>query len=207
MAKNKFYVVFIGKQIGIFNTWDECKLNTNGFKGSKFKSYPTLNEAKTALNDFNNSLKNPNKNNIKKTPNIPTINYHSISVDGACSGNPGKGEYKCVDTKTEETIFSSNLFLQTTNNIMEFFALVEGILWLKNNNSNKFIYSDSKTAIAWVRNKKTKTTLKRTNDNTDTFLLIEKYENILSSIDIDMNIILKWDTAKLGEIKADFGRK
>ena len=202
MAKNNAYVVFIGHKPGVYKTWNECKLQTSGYSGAKFKGFISYDSAVSAFREHRNNTPTPIKESSK-----PNINYNTISVDGACSGNPGRGEYQCVDTKTGELIFSSHLFEKTTNNLMEFFALVEGLLWLKNNNSNKLIYSDSITAISWVRNKIIKTSLKENSMNKDTFLLIEKYKNVLELEDFDLSRILKWDTKKLGEIKADFGRK
>ena len=43
-AKN-FYAVRIGRKPGIYSTWDECKSHTHGFKGAKFKKFPTLDAA------------------------------------------------------------------------------------------------------------------------------------------------------------------
>jgi ribonuclease HI len=68
------------------------------------------------------------------------------------------------------------------------------------------IFTDSKTAIAWVRNKKAKTKLERTDNNAVLFDLIERAENWLKTNTYN-NPILKWDTENWGEIPADFGRK
>ena len=44
--KTKYYVVWEGNNIGIFNSWDECKLQIKNYKGAKYKSFKTLKEAK-----------------------------------------------------------------------------------------------------------------------------------------------------------------
>ncbi len=44
MAK-KFYAVKKGHKKGIFESWDECKKNINGYSGAIYKSFKTLNEA------------------------------------------------------------------------------------------------------------------------------------------------------------------
>lgn len=41
-----------------------------------------------------------------------------------------------------------------TNNLGEFLAIVHGLAYLKKQNKNIPIYSDSRTAISWVKNKK-----------------------------------------------------
>ena len=46
MSKKKFYGVKKGKCIGIYNTWDECKLQVNGFSGAEYKSFLNFDEAK-----------------------------------------------------------------------------------------------------------------------------------------------------------------
>lgn len=46
MSKKKFYAVKKGKCVGIYNTWDECKSQVNGFSGAEYKSFFTMDEAK-----------------------------------------------------------------------------------------------------------------------------------------------------------------
>lgn len=50
MSKKKFYAVRKGKNVGIYNTWDECKLQVNGFSGAEYKSFMTLEDAKMYIN-------------------------------------------------------------------------------------------------------------------------------------------------------------
>ncbi|SCG97561.1 Ribonuclease H [uncultured Clostridium sp.] len=45
MSKKKFYAVRKGKCIGIYNTWDECKSQVNGFSGAEYKSFLSKDEA------------------------------------------------------------------------------------------------------------------------------------------------------------------
>ena len=62
-------------------------------------------------------------------------------------------EYQGVDTKTKKLLFNLGPFKQGTNNIGEFLALVHGLAELKKLKSNRPIYTDSITAISWVRKK------------------------------------------------------
>ena len=48
MAK-KYYAVRAGRKTGIFETWDECRAQTTGFKGASFKSFPTRAEAEAYM--------------------------------------------------------------------------------------------------------------------------------------------------------------
>ena len=53
MAKKaKFYAVKKGRKKGIYRTWDECKNQTNGYKGAIFKSFKTMTEAETFMGIF-----------------------------------------------------------------------------------------------------------------------------------------------------------
>ena len=45
MSKKKFYAVKKGYKVGVYNTWDECKKQVNGFSGAEYKSFQTLDEA------------------------------------------------------------------------------------------------------------------------------------------------------------------
>jgi len=131
----------------------------------------------------------------------------SISVDAACSGNPGTMEYQGVETNTKRRIFYQGKFKNGTNNVGEFLALVHGLGYLKKHGYDDVpIFTDSKTAMAWVRDKKAKTKLERTADNAVLFDLIARAENWLRT-NTYKNPILKWDTENWGEIPADFGRK
>ena len=47
--KNKYYVVWEGHQTGIFDSWDKCKKQVEGYTAAKYKGFATLEEAKTAF--------------------------------------------------------------------------------------------------------------------------------------------------------------
>lgn len=206
MAKQKYYVVWDGHNPGIYKTWEDCKLQTKNYPQAKYKSFP--NQA-TAEDAFNMGFYEFQK--LKKTKTLSKrlpaeVNLNSICVDAASSGNPGRMEYRGVDTKTQKILFQKGPFEQATNNIGEFLALVHGLGFLKNQNSNRAIYSDSRTAMSWVRKRHCKTTLKQTQRNAEVFELIKRAENWLKE-NAYQTTILKWDTRSWGEIPADFGRK
>jgi len=115
-------------------------------------------------------------------------------------------EYRGVYTKTGEEIFHQGPFKNGTNNIGEFLALVHGLALLKQKNSPLPIYTDSKTALAWVKAKKTKSLLEKNEANTVLFDLISRAEKWLRENEYTTQII-KWETSVWGEIPADFGRK
>ncbi len=208
-SKSKYYVVWVGQQPGIYSSWDECQLQIKGYPNAKYKSFKTESEAKAAFGESAvehiGSKKKNQKNDLKNHWHL--IEKNSISVDAACSKNPGVMEYRGVITTTGEELFRKGPFSEGTNNIGEFLALVHALsLLCKMNKEDIAIYSDSRTAMAWVRNKKIKTTLKKTEANKTIFEMIDRALKWLHNNHHSIKI-LKWDTANWGEIPADFGRK
>jgi ribonuclease HI len=126
-------------------------------------------------------------------------------VDAACSGNPGQMEYRGVYLATGEEIFHFGPILGT-NNIGEFLAIVHALALLKKQQSNIPIYSDSRNALLWIKQKKCKTKLERMADTAEVFEMIERAEKWLQSNSYN-NTLIKWETSQWGEIPADFGRK
>ena len=116
-----------------------------------------------------------------------------ISVDGGCSGNPGKAYYRAVDIATEKELFRRDIG-EATNNIAEFIAICHAI----RDFPNSIIYSDSVTAISWVKKK-------RANSSYE-YPRLEKIEDWLYTLDNNPKIE-KWRTKEWGEIPADFGLK
>jgi len=211
MSKKKFYVVWNGRKKGIYTSWNVCKKQVDGFDAAQYKSFTSLNEAEIAFSKKYENYKG--KNTSKPTLSaseksaIGSPNLESISVDAACSGNPGKMEYRGVLTHNKKQLFLKGPYPNGTNNIGEFLALVHGIALLKSKNKESIpIYSDSRTAMSWVKQKKCKTNLHFDESNKDLLNLIKRAENWLKENSFK-NPILKWETKAWGEIPADFGRK
>ena len=115
-------------------------------------------------------------------------------------------EFRGVIADTGTEVFHRGPFPQGTNNIGEFLALVLGLAYLKQHNLTWNIYTDSVTALAWLRQRKCKTKLPRTPENEPLFQMVAKAEAWLRANTYTTRIY-KWDTEKWGEIPADFGRK
>ncbi|HNW71985.1 MAG TPA: viroplasmin family protein [Bacteroidales bacterium] len=210
MPKNKFYVVWQGKQPGIYEGWADCRKQVEGFNGALFKGFPTRELAQSALNDDPSKYLSKKLNSPKKIVcNNPLIGEpvaDSICVDAACSGNPGILEYRGVDTRSGAELFRIGPFPQGTVNLGEFLAIVHALAYLKQRESNWPVYSDSRTAIAWVRKKAINTNLKPSPKNRELFDLVGRAIKWLKEHEYK-NRVLKWETEYWGEIPADFGRK
>ena len=206
--KNKFYTVWTGRQIGVFASWDECRLQVKGFPGARYKGFPTREAAESAFKsepDF--SSDNEPKISWQTLPEgSPKPDTNTIAVDAACSGNPGRMEYRGVFTDTGTELFRSPVFEGGTNNIGEFLAIVHCLAWQQKNKLNYPIYSDSVNGQKWVREGACKTKLVENEKNKYLFEVIRRAEKWLHDNTFRVPIY-KWRTEIWGEIPADFGRK
>ncbi len=211
--RKKFYVVWNGYATGVFDSWEECQLQTKGYPGAKYKSFDSQEAAVEAYRGDPAEQIELLASIAKHRPapvnyeSFPDIRLASLAVDAACSKNPGPVEYQGVWVRTGERIFHVGPIEGGTNNIGEYLALVHGLALLKSQGRpNTPIYTDSRTARAWVRNRQPKTTLPRTPQNERLFEMIERATAWLNANPLT-NPILTWDTPAWGEIPADFGRK
>lgn len=202
MAKKKYYVVWVGNQPGIYHTWAECAEQVNGFPGAKYKAFEREDHAREA---FAQSWERHIGVTSKfKLP--PEVIADSISVDAACDGSPGNLEYRGVNTKTGKELFHVGPLENGTNNLGEFLAIVHALAMLQKQNKSTPIYSDSRTAIGWVRQKVVRSKLPRNESTEKVWALADRALAWLND-NAFPNDILDWDTQQWGEIRADFGRK
>jgi ribonuclease HI len=193
----KVYVVFEGKKPGVYKTWNECLENTKGVKGSKFKGYPTEKEGNEALEKYtsHDEISTEDENN-------------SISTDVGTSGNPGKTEFRVVETSDSKIIFNSKLYELGTNNIGEFLGVVWAMKYLKERNEqHRIIFTDSKTAMSWITKKAYKTSLERNAQTEEIYQEMEKSIKWLKENNTEDFKLQKWNTLAKGQIKADYNRK
>ena len=206
--KKKYYVVWKGKETGVFDSWDECKKQIQGFVGAQYKSFKTKESAEIAFKkspkDFIGKDVFESELSPEELARMGKPVLESVSVDAAYNGKDM--EYKGVYTKTKQELFKSGTFEDATNNIGEFLAIVHALGYLKKQKSAAPVYSDSLTAISWVKNKHAKTKLVTTKPNQSLFYLIDRAEKWLKENRYP-NRLLKWETKAWGENPADFGRK
>ena len=140
-----------------------------------------------------------------------------IAVDASTRGNPGPSEYKGVDIATGKTLFHVSIDV-ATNNITEFIALSHAIILANKNDVKIDIYTDSVTALSWIKNKRANSNLKPGRNTQKAIDYLKRVEIALKDMDIvkagsdELLInskisVLKWYTSEWGEIPADFGYK
>ena len=205
----KYYVVWDGHEPGIYDSWTKCQLQIKGYPHAKYKSFKTRELAEAAFaGSYEDSVDRGTKKSKPKS--IPEdlrkeVVWDSISVDAACSGNPGKMEYQGVHTRDGGQIFHQ-AFPLGTNNVGEFLAIVHALALLDKTGDKTPIYTDSRNAMLWIKAGKCRTKLPRNARTKTLWEVIKRAEKWLETHQIN-NQILKWDTERWGEIPADFGRK
>lgn len=212
MAKGKFYVVWNGRNVGVYSDWDSCKMQIEGFKGAQYKSFPDRQSAEdafkagyqqTSQRDYETTRLQVNET-TRLQVEMPIT--QSIAVDAACSGNPGKMEFQGVFVETKTNLFKSPVYEHGTNNIGEFLAIVYCLAWQHKHKLSYPIYSDSVNAQKWVREGVCKTKIEENEKNKPLFEVIRWAEKWLKTNSFRVPIY-KWKTEVWGEIPADFGRK
>lgn len=228
--QRKWYVVWEGYRPGVYDNWQECQFQINGFQGAKFKSYPTAEQAQEAyelgydegrkmgqqqrvatpqsskLQVVHNTAEAPQQLIGDKVAPKGFLN-HSIAVDGACSSNPGVTEYRGVYTFSHAELFRA-VIPWGTNNIGEYLAIVHALALMEQGKLLPLpIYSDSKVALGWVAQGRCRTRLDTSDPRSaQTYQLIQRATRWLQTHDFRVPL-MKWDTVAWGEIPADFGRK
>jgi ribonuclease HI len=209
MAKQKFYVVWKGHRPGVFDSWPECQRQVAGYPGAEYKSFARREDADKAYAESYAQYRGQSTTTFRKIPAELSdlgVVLDSVSVDAACSGNPGDLEFQGVETGTRRVLFREGPFPEGTINIGEFLAIVYALELLQRDGRADPIYSDSQVAIGWVRRRIANTKLARTPLNAPLFEMMDRAESWLRKHKYS-NPILKWRTSLWGENPADFDRK
>ena len=214
MPKQKFYVVWRGRKPGVYDNWDDCKQQVEGIGEAAYKAYATLEDAEEAFwrgkEEAQPAQAVAGQDDKKGGTPLPAAaprpyDEDAIAVDAACSGNPGPMEYRGVDQRSGRELFHLGP-MHGTNNIGEFLAIVHALALLKKQGVKRTVYSDSRNALIWVRQKQCKTRLERNAQTEGLFQLIDRAVIWLRNNKIEVPL-LKWQTKEWGEVPADFGRK
>lgn len=167
MAK-KFYVVWKGRETGIFTDWNTCKKHVDAFPGAKYKSFKTRTEAESAFSASGASTATKsNTSDAKKSPSKQGIKTYTaddiaampldtkIFTDGGCEPNPGKAGSGIAVYRNDvvDELWSGLYSTNGTNNTAELNALHQALIMAKNevdNDKSIAIFCDSKYSIQCV---------------------------------------------------------
>ncbi|MFT5418314.1 MAG: ribonuclease HI, partial [Gammaproteobacteria bacterium] len=166
MAK-KYYVVWQGRQTGIFTDWASCKDQVDRFPGAKYQSFESREEANTAFSGASGpTQKTSNASAARKASSSDVKTYTGdeiaampidtkIFTDGGCDPNPGKAGSGIA-------LYRNNVIDQLwyglydpngTNNTAELNALNQALVMGKDeieNGHTVAIYCDSKYSIQCI---------------------------------------------------------
>jgi len=168
MAK-KYYVVWEGRETGIYTDWNSCKKQVDRFAGAKYKSFTTLAEAELA---FQGKSVKPGKglagkSRVSKTASANGVKTYAadeisamvietkIFTDGGCDPNPGKAGsgIAVYRNNTVDELWYGLYNPKGTNNTAELNALHQALLMAENEISSGrsvAIFCDSKYSIQCV---------------------------------------------------------
>lgn len=159
---SKFYVVWAGRETGIFTDWATCKKNVDGFNGARYKSFLTREEAEAAFGNAKPTAGTGSRaaTGAKiKTYNAAEVNalpeQVKIFTDGGCEPNPGEaGSGVAVYCDNRLTELWYGLYNPMgTNNTAELNALHQGLLLAKDEiakGKTAAVFSDSQYAIQCI---------------------------------------------------------
>ena len=208
--KPKFYVVWQGRKPGVYDNWDDAKAQTDGFAKPLFKSFDSKPAALKAFTDKPHAHVGQGTKSVAKQGKLAGLVGNpiedSLVVDAAWNTATGDMEYQGIYLATKQKLFLKGPYADGTNNIGEFLAIVHALALLHQKGSTIPVYSDSRTAIGWVRKKHANTKLAATPRNAELFELLDRAETWLKTHAF-ANPVLKWETTVWGENPADFGRK
>lgn len=165
----KHYVIWKGKQTGIFDTWSTVQSLVAGMNDAQYMGFPSKEEAQAAFKEsytkalMKRSLakststplnKEVNQKSLPTKTKIQDLNFAEINIycDGACSPNPGKsGSGIALYEKEQLTQLWYGLHEKHgTNNTAELNALHEALkiahAYIKTDKAVQ-ILSDSKYSI------------------------------------------------------------
>jgi len=163
MAK-KFYVVWAGRETGVFTDWAYTKKQVDKFPQAKYKSFPSEQEAQAAFkagrvmqgSSSKPSAKASTKKSVAPLQN-QVITDVTIYCDGACDPNPGEaGSGVAVYEKEQLAQLWGGLYNPNgTNNTAELNALHQSLLIAQKymaDNKSVQILCDSQYAINCITN-------------------------------------------------------
>jgi len=170
----KYYVVWEGRETGIFTDWNTCKKQVDKFTGAKYKSFKTQGEAQAAFHGVNvtpikKSLTkgSSSKDSSAKKTSAQTVKTYTadeiavmlidtkIFTDGGCEPNPGEAGSGVAVYRNDvvDELWYGLYNPKGTNNTAELNALHQALLMAQDEikkDRSVAIFCDSKYSIQCI---------------------------------------------------------
>lgn len=138
----KYYAVKKGRKVGVYTSWDDCKIQVSGFSDAKYKSFDSKEEA----DEY-----------ISESDEVFLETEIEAYVDGSYNETLGRYAYGCVIIKGGKVIYkmsgsSSNAnYVEMRNVAGELEAAVQAIKWaIRNKIKSIRIYHDYQGIASWA---------------------------------------------------------
>lgn len=192
-SKNKFYVVWRGRETGIFDSWEACREQIDGFAGAQYKGFPDWQQAHEAHTRgfWQNAIARVERQEAE-------VERDSVMADAECDGDL-RLHYTLRDTATGRLLYRSPLFVDGNYNVGQFLAIVHAVASMQRTSDFRTVYSCSDVAIRWVKNRRCNTSLCRTPANTVLFDTLAR-ANLWLVNNSFANRIERWDKDRWGEM-------
>jgi ribonuclease HI len=198
-----YYAVSSGKSIGIFKSWDECKINVIGIKGSIYKKYKNYNDALNfiQLNNDNGNYSDQLTIKTKKTPILKMSNIkciiqlphnfipdYYIYTDGSCINNGSTNAKAGIGIyfgDNDDRNVSSPIYGKQTNNAAELTAIIEAYNIIKKDidcGKKIAIITDSKYSILCISTYGNKCDANNWNEEIPNKDLVKKAFNLYKNV-------------------------
>lgn len=153
----KFYGVWKGHNVGIFETWAECQEQIKGFKGAIYKKL-NAKDRSSAESEFKSgyeasqSLSKPKKKKTAKKHVVRNLHLNAginFFCDGACQANPGPSSSGVVIYKDGvlKKLYTGSFKEKGSNNVGELDGVLFCLNKIKEINRPSTIYTDSQYSI------------------------------------------------------------
>lgn len=90
--QQKYYAVRVGRTPGIYMNWEDCNKQIKGYKGAKFKSFASAEEAADFINDVEDTVNENDENGVPVTDEKTAVAY----VDGSYNAETKQFSYGVV---------------------------------------------------------------------------------------------------------------
>lgn len=171
---SKIYAVKKGRTPGLYNTWEECKAQVNGYSGAEYKSFK---DKKEALNYIGHPPTHSIETNTDIANNTQYKGVVDIYVDGSFKNNQYSYGYVVI---LNDVILHKNSGVGTNKDAAkmqnvagELSGAMNAIFWAKKHNFQCKIYHDYEGVGKWAKKE-----WKRKNQYTQAYSdFIDKYKD------------------------------